>query len=73
LLDTLATTSSRAPHALRTVLRGILLSPSHRERLAADVGSRDSVCRVTLRGHLETVGRYSTYAAHSADVLSHLG
>jgi hypothetical protein len=73
MLATLAVTTARAPHALRTLLRGILLSPSHRERLKSGLAALDAHGRAALREQLETVAKSPTYRTVSAEVLSLFG
>ena len=72
LFATLPITTLRAPHAVRTVMRGVLLSDAHRERLKADVADLDAARRSMLRQHLEAVGRFDKYRNRCAEVIGQL-
>ena len=71
-LDTLESTSKRAPQSLRDVLRWILSSDNGRTLLKDAVPAIDEGTASKLRELLERVGQFSTYAERSKEVLDKL-
>ena len=69
MLATLPDTTTSAPHALRSVLRGVVLSNDCRRYLKERWAELSPAQRATLGAHIAAIGQFETYRRACADVI----